>query len=127
MKNVINIPFVKNWFKFLCALFKPFDSIKWQEKSSHCRSKRWSHDHSILLFIKNIIKYDVGLLSRQRQKVLIHTFYNILVIIKLVHIFIVSSGGILVNSEPISSLPMKTLLSWCTIFLAKAKESFTVN
>ena len=30
-KNVINISSVKNWFKFLWALFWPFYFIKWQE------------------------------------------------------------------------------------------------
>ena len=39
----------------------------------------------------------------------------------------VSSRGILVNNESTSRLPMKSLLSWCTISSAKAKESFTVN
>ena len=35
----------------------------------------------------------------------------------------VSSRGILVNSESISRLTMKPLLPWCTISSAKAKES----
>ena len=35
----------------------------------------------------------------------------------------VSSRGILVNNESTSRLPMKSLLSWCTISSAKAKES----
>ena len=39
----------------------------------------------------------------------------------------VSSVGTLVKSESISRLPFKSLLSWCTISSAKAKESFTVN
>ena len=35
----------------------------------------------------------------------------------------VSSRGILVKNESTSRLPMKSLLSWCTISSAKAKES----
>ena len=38
----------------------------------------------------------------------------------------VSSRGILVNSESISRLPMKYLLPWCTISSVKAKESVSV-
>ena len=38
----------------------------------------------------------------------------------------VSSRGILVNSESISRLPMKHLLPWCTISSVKAKESVSV-
>ena len=91
-KNVINTSSVKNWFKFLRTLFKPFDLIKWQESICHSRSKRRSHDHAILLFIKNIIKYEIRFLSSQRQKVLklrfIYTLYNILIIIKQIGAYI---------------------------------------
>ena len=80
-KNVINISSVKNSFKFLWALFKPFHFIKCQRNTCHSRSKRRSHGHDILLFI--IIKYKIRFLSSQRQKVLklrfIYTFYKILI------------------------------------------------
>ena len=80
-KNVINIPSVKNSFKFLWALFKPFHFIKCQGNTCHSRSKRRSHGHDILLFI--IIKYEIRFLSSQREKVLklrfIYTFYKILI------------------------------------------------
>ena len=39
----------------------------------------------------------------------------------------VSWRGTLVKIELTSRPPMKGLLYWCTIFSAKAKESFTVN
>ena len=63
-KNVINISSVKNSFKFLWALFKPFHFIKCQRNTCHSRSKRRSHGHDILLFI--IIKYKIRFLSSQR-------------------------------------------------------------
>ena len=69
-KNVIDISSVKNWFKFLKTLFKPFDFIKWQENICHRRSTRRSHGHIIIyLFIENIIKYQTRFLSSERQKV----------------------------------------------------------
>ena len=68
-KNVIDISSVKNWFKFLKTMFKPFDFIKWQENICHRRSTRRSHGHIIYLFIENIIKYQTRFLSSGRQKV----------------------------------------------------------
>ena len=46
---------------------------------------------------------------------------------KLVKTLMASLRRILVKSESTSRLPMKILLSWCTISSAKAKESLTVN
>ena len=75
-KNVINISSVKNWFKFFWALFRPWYftrknfMVKTQENIFHSWSERRSHGHAILLFIKNITKYEMPFLSSQRQKVL---------------------------------------------------------
>ena len=86
-KNVINISSIENWFKFLRALFEPFNFIKWQENICH-RSKRWSHGHAIFLFTENIIRYEIQFLSSQWQNILklrfIYTLYNILITIKMV-------------------------------------------
>lgn len=55
-KNVINIAFPENWFKFFWVLFKIFDFIKLQKII--CRSEGRSNSHAIFLFITNIIKYE---------------------------------------------------------------------
>ena len=58
----------------------------------------------------------------------IYTLYDILITIKQIGTYtMVPSRGILLKSESISRLPMKYLLSWCVVYSAKAKESFTVN
>ena len=69
-KNVINIFSVKNWFELLRTLFKPFNCIKWRENVCHSRCKRRSHGHAILLFKKNITKYEMQFLSSLWQNVL---------------------------------------------------------
>ena len=113
-------------------MFKPFDFIKWQANICHGRSKRWSHSYAILLFIKNIIEYEIRFLSSQWQKNLklrlVYTLFNVLIIIKQIGTCnTVSLSSILVKSEWAWTLPMKILLPWCTIFSAKAKEFFTVS
>ena len=62
-KNNIKISSVKNSLKFFWPWFNPFDFLKWQENIWHSRSKRRSYGHAILLFIKNIIKYEIRFLS----------------------------------------------------------------
>ena len=57
-KNVINISFVKNWFKLFWVLYKPFDFIKWYTKVfAMARPKGLSYGHAILLLSLNI-KFD---------------------------------------------------------------------
>ena len=69
-KNAINISSVKNSFKLLWTLSKPFEFIKWQENICYSRCKGRSHGHAILLSIKSTVKYEIQFLSSQRQKVL---------------------------------------------------------
>ena len=114
-------------------MLKRFDFIKWQEKICHSRSKRRSHGHDILLFIKSIMKNEIRFLSSQWQKVLklrfIYTVYIILIIIKQISTSIngLFKGYISKERELTTWLPMKILLLWCAIYLAKAIETFTVN
>ena len=79
-KSVFNKSSLKKWFKFLWALFKPDDSIKWPKNICHSRCKRQSHGHHIIFFIKNIIKCEIRFLRRQWQKILklnfIYTVYK---------------------------------------------------
>ena len=65
-KNIINISSLQNLIKFIRLLLKSFDFMNWLENICHSRSKRQSQGQVVLLFITNIIKYEIRFLSSQQ-------------------------------------------------------------
>ena len=112
--------YMKKWQFFIFFLFKVkrhvwMTRIKMITNFREVFSRFEENKNAInISSLKNWFKFLWVLLKRQKILKLrfIYTLYNILIIIKQIGTY----RGILVNSESTSRLPMKSLLSWCTIW-----------